>query len=89
MSGFGRFANEADFHRFERYGRQLLFDILDKAKAWIDGDDADELREMVEVQDRKNRRFCFTHGDLHGANIPVQKDKIVAIIDFKLWGFYP
>jgi hypothetical protein len=89
MFVFGLFANESDFHRFERYGLQLDFDILDKEKTWIEAGEVDDLRRMIEIQDGKNRKVCFTHGDLHGANILVRKGKIVAIIDFELSGFYP
>jgi Ser/Thr protein kinase RdoA (MazF antagonist) len=89
MLGFGPFANEADFHRFEGYGLQLEYDILGKEKAWIEADEVDELRRMIEIQDGKNRKICFTRGDLNGANILVRKGKVAAIIDFDLSGFYP
>jgi aminoglycoside phosphotransferase (APT) family kinase protein len=44
---------------------------------------------LVNIQDQKRHKICFTHGDAHSGNFLVRGGKIVAFIDFEMSVFFP
>jgi hypothetical protein len=89
MRGFGPFANERDFNNFLRCGITDTYKIQDISFRFNGSTVHEEVEEMITIQDKKKHSICFTHGDAHGGNFLVKGDKITAIIDFEMAGFYP
>lgn len=88
IHGFGPFANETDFHNFLHFGLQKDFKILTPS-TWVTEEERKEMKRMVDLQDGKAHKICFTHGDINSSNILVKGGKIVGLIDFEYAGFYP
>ncbi|CAK1359988.1 hypothetical protein CB0940_06103 [Cercospora beticola] len=74
---FGPFATEAEFHN-------ALISVMRsvQSNAWV---------EMVVgfVESLPTHDIVLTHSDFHPRNIIVRDDKVVAILDWELAGFYP
>ena len=87
--GFGPFANEKDFNLFLRNGIDAGSDYLDDIKATFPAKYHSTLKMLIDMQEAKRHRICFTHGDASSSNILVRGGKVVALIDFELSGFYP
>ncbi|KAI0717875.1 kinase-like domain-containing protein [Cerioporus squamosus] len=47
------------------------------------------LRRLAAPVRAKQHRICFTHADLHGANILVKDNRLAGIIDWEHAGWYP
>ena len=43
---------------------------------------------MLELQDEKAHKICFTHGDINSYKILASAGKIVGLVDFEYAGFY-
>lgn len=75
--GFGPFDSIREFHSF-------LTDGVEISK-----DQFPEVNKLLMMQERSNYTTCFTHGDLNSANILVDGDKVVGIVDWDTCGWYP
>ena len=47
------------------------------------------LRRLAAPVRAKQHRICFTHADLHGANILVKDNRLAGIVDWEHAGWYP
>jgi hypothetical protein len=47
------------------------------------------LMKLADPVYKKQQRICFTHADIHGGNVIVRDDRLVAVIDWEQAGWYP
>ncbi|TVY35454.1 hypothetical protein LSUB1_G005608 [Lachnellula subtilissima] len=86
---FGPFECETDFNSFFRCGVTNTDELEVVARGYGGEKVHEELAKMIAIQNKENRKICFTHGDAHSGNFLVKDGKIVAGIDFEMAGFYP
>jgi len=88
---FGPFANEKDFNKYLRSGVHANSKVLHSTepKCWMRKDEQDEIKKMIAMQDTEGHKICFSHGNPNTYNILVKGNKVVALIDFEMAGFYP
>ncbi|TVY93138.1 hypothetical protein LAWI1_G004402 [Lachnellula willkommii] len=86
---FGPFECEKDFNSFLRCGVTATSEIEVVANGYGSEKAREELATMIAIQNKENRKICFTHGDAHSGNFLIKGGKIVAWIDFEMAGFYP
>ncbi|TVY58111.1 hypothetical protein LCER1_G001629 [Lachnellula cervina] len=86
---FGPFECERDFNSFLRCGVTATSEL--EIVSWgYEGEGVrEQLATMIAIQNKENRKICFTHGDAHSGNFLVKGGKIAAWIDFEMAGFYP
>lgn len=48
-----------------------------------------KIRQLADPVHTKQHRICFTHADLHHANILVRDGQLVGILDWEFFGWYP
>jgi aminoglycoside phosphotransferase (APT) family kinase protein len=89
IRGFGPFANERDFNNFLRCGVTDPNKLIPVAGRFTDDKVREEVVTMIALQNKENHKIYFTHGDAHSRNFLVKGQKIVALIDFEMSGFYP
>jgi serine/threonine protein kinase len=89
--GFGPFAEEKDFNNYLQAGIHADAQILSYSEPgfWMTKDEQNEILRMIAMQDKGGHKVCFSHGDPNPGNFLVKGNKIVALIDFELAGFYP
>ncbi|TVY15576.1 hypothetical protein LARI1_G007834 [Lachnellula arida] len=87
--GFGPFANEEDFNNFLRCGVGQDGEPGQEADSWFNEEAKSEIKTLIATQNQNSHQICFTHGDANSANILVRGNKVVALIDFEMAGFYP
>lgn len=89
--GFGPFANESDFNDFLRCGVGQGDELGTIAESYFNErkDLKPKVKDLVAIQDQETHEICFTHGDANSANILVRGNKVVALIDFEMAGFFP
>lgn len=77
VHGFGPFDTVRDFHSFLTSGIQMSPDQFP------------EVNELIMMHENSHFTTCFTHGDLNSANILVNGDDVVGIVDWDTCGWYP
>ncbi|TVY67526.1 hypothetical protein LSUE1_G010020 [Lachnellula suecica] len=88
--GFGPFAKESDFNHYLHCGmKPTSIFFSEKEVPWVTNEERAEVRKLLEMQESKQHKICFTHGDANSSNILVKNGKIVALIDFEVSGWYP
>jgi thiamine kinase-like enzyme len=80
----GPFKNIQEFHIFLRDNFRL-----EESKGKREGEDRQQLVEMVTKQDGPWPETVFSHGDLSPFNILVRGDEVAAIIDWEGAGWFP
>ncbi|TVY16265.1 hypothetical protein LARI1_G007001 [Lachnellula arida] len=86
---FGAFGCEKDFNSFLRCGVTDTAELDAVAYGFSGETVREQLAMLIAIQNKENRKICFTHGDAHSGNFLVKDGKIVAWIDFEMAGFYP
>jgi len=89
IRGFGPFANETDFNQFLRCGTTDPIELRPAADRFRDEKVRGEVATIIALQKKESHAIYFTHGDAHSRNFLVKGQKIVALIDFEMAGFYP
>jgi Phosphotransferase enzyme family len=77
IHGFGPFDTIRDFHSFLTSGIKMSPDQFP------------EVNELIMMYEDSQYTTRFTHGDLSSANILVERDKVVGIVDWDTCGWYP
>ncbi|KKZ60975.1 hypothetical protein EMCG_04399 [[Emmonsia] crescens] len=77
VPGFGPFDTIQSFHSFLTSGIKMSPDGLP------------DINELLTLYQNSQFSTCLTHGDLNSANILVDGDKIVGIVDWDTCGWYP
>lgn len=81
---FGPFTTIQDFHRWLRNNLEPT-----QFGDHVTVQEAEELRNMIAIQEGEWPPPVFTHCDLSPFNILVSADKVVGIIDWEFSGWYP
>ncbi|TVY71298.1 hypothetical protein LSUE1_G005807 [Lachnellula suecica] len=91
LQSFGPFANEKDFNEYLQCGvhpdQRGRFN--DYAESYFEADAKAEIQEMEGIFKEVGHKTCFTHADANTGNFIVKGNKVVAMIDFEMAGFYP
>lgn len=77
VRGFGPFDTVQDFHSFLTSG------------VTTSPDQFPDVNRLILMYENSHYTTCFTHGDLSSANILVNGDKVVGIVDWDTCGWYP